>query len=195
MAATNSVSGVPKRRRCALGSASPSEDEAAVVVAPPITKGGKLPTFKVVPSAGYDTAFEVVRALEKGPLHGKLLSLRPLGDGNVLLLPSTYEIVEELDRIKSIDGKPVNLERLNPEDRKHRLVVHDYPTTFMTEAIEDHSQVIAATRMRRWDKTPTRQVTAQDALNRPDETRRGQRYQLRRLGSPLQVPVPEDTDG
>ncbi|XP_076047068.1 uncharacterized protein LOC143028605 isoform X4 [Oratosquilla oratoria] len=178
MAATNSVSGVPKRRRCALGSASPSEDEAAVVVAPPITKGGKLPTFKVVPSAGYDTAFEVVRALEKGPLHGKLLSLRPLGDGNVLLLPSTYEIVEELDRIKSIDGKPVNLERLNPEDRKHRLVVHDYPTTFMTEAIEDHSQ-----------------VTAQDALNRPDETRRGQRYQLRRLGSPLQVPVPEDTDG
>ncbi|XP_076065257.1 endoglucanase E-4-like [Oratosquilla oratoria] len=89
-------------------------------MAPP-NQGGKLPTFKVVPSAGYDTAFEVVRALEKGP-------------------PSAM------------------LERLNPEDKKHLLVVHDYPTSYMTEAIEDHPQVICATRMRRWDKTPTRQV-------------------------------------
>ncbi|XP_076066336.1 uncharacterized protein LOC143039893 [Oratosquilla oratoria] len=161
MADTESWTCVSKKRRCAPGSPVPPvppSGEAAVVMAPISSKGGKLPTFKVVPSAGYDTAFEVVRVLEKGPLRGQLLSLRPLGDSNVLLLPSSYDVVEELERIKSLDGKPLNLERLNPEDRKHRLVAHDYHTSFETEVIEDHPQVISATRMRRWDKRPTRQV-------------------------------------
>lgn len=128
--------------------------------------------FKVPTNTGFNNPYEVVMAIELENKEAKF-TVRPNLQKELVITPQTLETSTFLRRITVLNGKPVSLIPLHPEEKPIRAILMGYPPEFPVERIQKHPKVFGATRRLSANKQETNQVIVELQGQIPEKLRLG----------------------
>lgn len=118
----------------------------------------KFSKFRVLPSEGFPTSYDVVVALETELPEIQVLARPNLG-GQFVLTPKNQASYVALTQLKTLKSLQVNLQELKPEEKITKAIVTRYPLEMNVVHLTHHPSVVKATRcVAPSTKQETRQV-------------------------------------
>ncbi len=147
---TPSVTHQPVSDNASLSTTQSQDDSMRQERTPPVSHqtlpdSAHLPKFKIMQTDHFPTAYGVVTAMEKEQPELKL-SITVNLKGEIIITPQDQQTASYLEKVRVLQGKPVCLEKLDPSERRTRVVLLGYPIDFPLDPVLEHKQILNAER-------------------------------------------------